>query len=272
MSHFERELTNAGWYRGLKVPETVIRNIDQKTLLAVSGTGGTWAPSSPIILGGEGLELQCAMLLSGAASVLPAVGKNYVFGDDDYFKFDSLRTRIINDSPQLLLAKDQLQREARPWGTTSTLAPSLRTKRANAHLLMPIRIPDGSFLSTVEIGFKVGQSHASVPANLPKARVVRIGRDGVLQQHPNPISSVYDPDGWIQFPVPASGAAWYAAGALQTMTLSYDYAKTEAANTSLYGYAVEWYDEWGTGSFPNDVGNYLIYFKLTVYEADTRPY
>lgn len=272
MSRFARELPDTGWYRGLKVPETVIRNIDQKTLLAVSGTGSTHAPSAAIILGGAGLELQCAMLLANAAAVLPAVGKNYKFGDDDYFKFDALRARTIVDSPCLMLAKDTLQREARPWGSVSTLALSLRTKRANAHLLMPIRVPDGSFLSSVEIGFKVGQSHAGIPDNMPKARVVRISTDGKLQQHPNPSSAVYDPDGWNQFPVPASGAAWYAAGVLQTMTLSYDYTLVPAADTSTYGYAVEWYDEWGTNAFADDIGTYLIYLKLTVYEPDLRPY
>lgn len=272
MTHFLRERSDADWYRGLKVPETVIRNIDEKSALAVSGTGGSYAPSSPIYLGGAGLELQGSMTLSGTAAVFPAVGKNYKFGDDDYFKFTTLRARTIVDSPQLLLSKDQLQREARPWGTTGTVAPSLRTKRANAHLLMPIRIPDGSFLYAVEIGFKVGQTHANVPANLPRARVVRITRDGVIQQHPNPASTVFDPEGWNQFPVPASGAAWYAAGVLQTMTLSYDYTVTERADTSLYAYAVEWYDEWGTNSFPNDLGTDLIYLKITVYQSDVRPY
>ncbi len=272
MSHFERERPDADWYRGLQIPHTVIRNIDEKTLLAVSGTGGTYAPSSPIILGGEGVELQSAMLLSGTATAFPAVGKNYIFGDDDYFRFSALRDRTIIDSPTLLLAKDTLQREARPWGSTSTVAPTLRTKRPRARLLMPIRIPDGSYLATVVVAFKVGQSHANVPANLPRMRVVRIGTDGVIEQHPNPSSALYDPEGWVRFPVPASGAAWYDSGNVQTMPLYYDYANTEAADSASYGYAVEWEDEWGTNSFADDVGNHLVYLQTTVYQADVRPY
>jgi hypothetical protein len=272
MSHFTRERTDAAWYRGLKIPHTVIRNIDEKTKLGVSGNGGSWAPSSAIIIGGAGLELQSDILLSGTAKAQPGTGKNFVFGDDDYFRFSASRTRIIHDSPLLTLSKETLQREARPWSSVSTAVPSLRTKRPNARVVCPLRIPDGGRLSEIVIGFMVGQSHADVPTILPKARAIRIAADGTFTQHPYPTTSGHDPDGWVVPATPVSGAAWYNGGAIQTLTLTYDQTLLPGADTSLYGYAVEWVEESGTNAFADDVGNHLVYFKTTVYVDDMRPY
>lgn len=275
MTRFARERTDAQWYRGLKIPETVIRNIDEKTKLAVSGSGGSWAPTNPIILEGEGLELQCALQLEGGTTALakPGTGSAFIFGDDDYFRFTTRRTRIIHDSPFLRMGKESYQREARPWGNVlSSIPPSIRCRRANAHLIFPLRIPDGSYLASVEIGFYVGQSHANVPSVLPHARIIRIDTGGVYEQHPNPTTSVRDREGWVYPTTPVSGAAWYNGGAMQALTLTFDHAAMDPADTSVYAYGVEWYDESGTNAYTDDIGTHLVYFKTTVYQEDLRPY
>lgn len=277
MSHFTRERNDAGcYYRGYvgagNELATVIRNIDEKTKKAISGTGGTWAPSSAIIIGGAGLELQCGLQLTNATAA-PGAGKAFRFGDDDYFQFASPVSRTIDDSPLAVLGAFTLQREARAWlAVSNSTTPALRTKHAGARLMLPIRIPDGSRLATLQVGFKVGQAHADVPVVLPTARVVRCAADGTIDQYPDNTTATRTPDGWVSPTRPPSGADWYAAGALQTFDITFDADDGERADTSTYGYAVQWRDESGTNAFADDVGNYLVHLKMTIYSQDLRPY
>lgn len=276
MSHFTRERNDAGYYRGYVGAggelATVLRNIDEKSKKAISGTGGTWAPSSAIIIGGAGMQLQCGMQLTNATAN-PGAGKAFRFGDDDYFQFDAPVARTIDDSPLAICGVFTLQREARAWmEVASTITPALRTKHAGARLMLPLRIPDGSRLGTLQVAFKVGQSHANVPVALPTARVVRCAADGTIDQYPNNTTATRSPDGWVSPARPASGALWYAAGALQAFDITFDEVAGERADTSTYGYAVQWRDESGTDAFADDVGNYLVHLKLTVYQPDLRPY
>lgn len=272
MSRFSRELSDAGWYRGLKIPASVIRNIDEKTKKAISETGGTWSPSAPIILGGEGLELQCALQLTNATAN-PGAGYYFIFGDDDYFQNEALVSRTIDDSPQLMSGSFSGGREFVAYCNDSTGAASMMARHPGARGRFPLRIPDGSYLAAVAISFRVGTAHANVPATLPKARVVRIAADGTITPHPDCTNDV-ERDGWLSPALPASGVLWYAAGAIQTLTLNFDYTITDQADTSTYAYALEWIEEDGTNAFnpTNDEGNHVVHLCTTVYQPDLRPY
>lgn len=277
MTHYTRERSDQDWYRGLRVPHTVIRNIDEKTKKAVSGTGGTYAPSTSITIGGAGLELQCSMQLSGSpgAQAKPAAGKVFRFGAADYFKNEASVLRTLVDSPLLMgLGHQAMQREARPWfESTGTNPPCIRTRRKRALVRMPLRLPDGAILSSVEIGFKVGVAHANAPVILPRARVVRITVDGVIEPYPHWLSSFTDPEGWVVLATPVSGAAYYNGGAGQTLTLTFDTTQGDVVDTSTYGYAVEWKEEsGGSTSFADASGNYIVYLKSSFYQNDLRPY
>lgn len=277
MSHFTREREDQDWYRGLKVPHTLIRNIDEKTKKAISGTGANITPSNPIILGGAGLELQCGVQLSSSAKVQPAEGKKYIFGADDYFKFETPVQRMLCDTPFLLQGNRTLFREALAVVDTSgTAATGIKTRRPGAFLRMPIRLPDGVRLSLVEVFFTITQVHAAFPTYLPKARVVRIDAGGNVEQHPSPMSvalmpsgtTTFDVDGWftmIKPPLPAS----YSGGIL---TLSFDADEVDPTDTSEYGYAVEWIEESGTNSFTGTSGSLITMLRSTYYHDDLRPY
>lgn len=278
MSHFTRERSDQDWYRGLKVPQTVIRNIDEKTRKAVSGTAGSYSPSSAIVVGGAGLELQCGAQLSNSAKVQPATGKRYIFGDDDYFKFETPVQRVLCDSPFLLQGNRTLFREALSVvDTSSTAAQGLRTRRPGAFLRMPIRLPDGVRLSLVEVFFNITQVHAAFPATLPKARVVRIAAGGEIEQHPNPTSialmpsgtTTFDSDGWFTMIKPTLPASYIGA---VTLTLSFDAAKVPPTDTSRFAYAVEWAEESGTNSFTGNSGSFISLLRSTYYHDDLRPY
>lgn len=273
MSAFTRELPDSGWYRGLKIPASVLRNIDEKTKKAVSGTGGAYSPSQPIIIGGEGIELQCGVLLAGGAHVVPAAGKAIRFGDDDYFVHGTPQVRTIDQCPMEFWPSGLgIPAHARIYlDSTIATVPAIRTVRADAFLRLPLRIPDGAILTAFSIDFKVGQTHANVPTTLPSARVIRVAADGTIDQYPSPTTVQREPGGWVSPALPASGALWYAAGALQTLTLTFSAAGVPT-DTSQYAYAVEWREESGADSFTNYVGNYLVHFRFTVRQPDLRPY
>lgn len=274
MTAFVRERSDADWYRGLKIPASVLLNIDEKTKKAISGTGGTWTPSAAIILGGAGLELQCGMQLSGGATVYPGVGKNYKFGDDDYFTFAAPVSRVIDESPMSVRAMS-FPREMKPVGSTVTSAHCFQMRRLGARARFPLKIPDGARLNTARVVFRVAIAHANVPDYLPKARVVRITAAGVVSKYPHQSNATAEPDGWVRFARPATGADWYAAGAQQNLDITFDSSDSTTvsrADTSLYSYALEWWDEHGTNAFTADDGSLIDHLVLTVVSPDLRPY
>lgn len=282
MANFTRERTDRDWYRGLKIPHTVIRNIDEKTKKAVSGTGGNYNPSSLLTIGGAGLELQGTLnMLLGKAQ--PTV---FRFGDDDYFKHRRPVIRTILESCTVLLA-NIIPRE---FGNDSTVAmanqPFILTRRNGSFLRIPLRIPDGAKLEQVTLSFAIGVEHANVPANLPKMRVVRIKRDGTIEKYPGDVSLMtslallVDDDGWLTMTRPASGVLYYNGGAVQTMSITFNPVIDAAIDTTQYAYALEFVDEWGTNSF-NDMNggaaiavqsNKLFTIAMKIHHLDLRPY
>jgi hypothetical protein len=273
MTHFLRELPDAGYFVGQSVPSSLVRNIDEKTRKAFSSTGGTYAPSSPIIIGGAGLELQCGIVIGDAAAVAPGVGQNYVFGDDDYFQFSSPVTRVIDDSPLQLLSNVRTNpRDIRAILTEDdTDTPAMQTRRAGALVRFALRIPNGARLVEVEIGYKIGQVHAGLPQNMPAARVVRIDCDGIDTPYPDQTNLNREPEGWI----PTDAAAYFDGlgaffGDFHTFALTF--APVVRADRSIYDYALEWREESGTGAFADDIGNIISHARLTVLIEDLQPY
>ena len=271
MAHFTRELTDAAWYHYRTVDATILRNIDEKTKKAISGSGGTYTPTAAIIIGGDGIELQCKAVVGSGAVAQPGAGKFFIFGDDDYFTHSTPTARIIRQNVlENLSGYASFQGEAQPWmDNVLTVVPSLRFMRQAGFVRIPLRLPDGAILTQVTIGFKVGQSHANVPQHLPRARIVRVLKDGTIEPLPNP-TDPSDFNGWHSPDTPASGAAWYNAGALQTLT--FDYGGNEKIDTDTYGYALEFKEEHGTNAYTDENGNILVYIEFNVTLADLRPY
>lgn len=277
MAHYARELSDEAWYRGLKVPQTVLRNIDEKTKKAVSESGGTWAPSSAIVIGGAGLELQCRLTLSSSAQCFPGAAYDYQFGDDDYFKIDGTYSRDILDSPLLVqgLRSSGFPREVIPIFAGATL-PCIRFRRNGAFFRMPIRLPDGARLSNIEVSFRVTTSHANVPKYLLRARAVRIATDGTVTAYPNQTNATVQPGGWVQPTRPATGALWFNSGSVQTFNLTFTSTTAqERASTALYGYAVEFLEESGTNAWNDsttETGTEIRMVKTSFVYPDLRPY
>lgn len=282
MANFTREREDRDWYRGLKVPASVIRNIDEKTKKAVSGSGGTWNPSSAIVLGGAGLELQCGLQLSGTATVAPAGDARFVFDDDDYFVIDGGVGAYTADSfLELMGGPSSIPFEVHGLEdyvpASDGAARQLITRRNGAMVRCPLKLPNGYVLAYVLVYFQVGTAHANVPAYMPRCRVVRIDASGVIEPVPGDTSNA-DADGWVSVARPATGADWYNSG--NTQYHQHAFANAEPVDTSLYSYAVEWVDESGTNAFEDfntgaamlDVGTRLIQVGTTGTVSDLRPY
>lgn len=274
MAHYVRERSDQDWYLGLAVPPVVIRNIDEKSKKALSSTGGTYAPSSPIIIGGEGLELQCGALLSGGATAFPGVGKSYIFGDDDYFRYPTPIARQITDSVLNLCPEPHTWgRETRALAApTLALTPCLQSKRPRGLITIPTRFPDGVRPSAVSISYNVPFAHANVPQFLPSLRFVRISADGIITPHPNLTNGTLEPDGWVTINRPLTGLAYVSSGFMQGITLTFDTALVPRIDRTTYDYAVQWRDEGGDNAYTLKQWNQLFFLHLNFLSDELRPY
>lgn len=288
MSRFVRELADSAYYRGMKIPHLLPRNIDEKTKKAVTSSGGTWAPVTPIYIFGEGLELQSSMVLSGTAQAAPAAGKAFIFGDDDYFKLGTPNARGIDCSPVFATTLTQGRgfvpstMTGPGGGPPPDAVPSLVNafwpypdgipRNMAMFVRVPIIIPDGTRLTQVILYFTVGQTHTAIPQYLPRMRVARIAKDGVITGFPGGTTVGVDPDGWCSPPQPASAAAWNNALGVQSFTMTFD-PNGAPVDRSLYDFAFEFYDESGTnGQTAVMTNNRLHHIQVSVKHFDLRPW
>lgn len=286
MARFDRERSDADWYLGLPVPAVVLRNIDEKTKKAVAETGGSWAPTTPIQIAGAGMEFQCSVRFEGSGVLVPAAGKVFRFGADDYFTHDPIHALSATHGPgikrdrvnsflNLLTRLSSLPREATAAvGADDTAQPAMLTRRPGAFIRFPLLLPDGARLESVNINFRVGQAHAEPPELMPRARVVRIDRDGVVTPYPLLLALMNaSADGWLTPTDLVTGAQWYNSGLQKNFpTFLFDPLNGPRADRSIYDYALEWHEERGANTFTNGAGNYLMNMIVRYWMADLRPY
>jgi hypothetical protein len=268
MAHFTRELSDAGWYRGLKVPQTVIRNIDEKTKKAVSGTGGTYNPAAAIIIGGAGIELQ-SQLSVGSSAAFPGAGKNFIFGDNDFFQYESPVTKVVTTPSAVVSYWTTPRQFLYRYSENLAQKPALQSRQPGASMRFPLRIPNGSVLSSVSLKLIVGTSHTNPPQYMPRMRIVRVTAAGVVEKHPNVSTASADADGWVQFTRPATGTLWVNSGNPNTLTIEFSTLSMLRSDVSTYGYHAEYRDEYGTDA---KAGNVILGFDASVLIQDIRPY
>lgn len=288
MANFQRERPDAGYYIGLATEGTpaiwtVLRNIDEKTKKALSGTGGTWNPSSPIIIGGAGIELQARADFAAASVLFPAADKAFIFGDDDYFQYASADayTRTVDHSPIAALAYGFNAREFDNILLADLTTPSVKALRHRSIIRIPLKVHDGARCTRVDTFYRVTMSHTSgtegIPAELPKQRVIKVARDGTITPFGvDAAQQIAEPEGWIREAQPASAAAYYNAGNVKTVSMFLD-ATDETGhivNTSQYSYFYEFSEEGGDGAWTEGLsgsGNKLEIVRLYLTIPDLRP-
>lgn len=105
---------------------------------------------------------------------------------------------------------------------------------------------DGATLDSVTLNFRVTSSHANVPAFLPQMFIERL--DNIPGPgSPNGSNLVIHSGSPYYVAAPGSGAAWYAAGAFQSVTRNM--SGYNVIDKSLYSYEMVFIDESGSNSF-----------------------
>lgn len=252
-------------------------DLDRKVFQAINGDlGGTWAPSSPIIIQGSGLQAS-GLAVDYAGSLESLSGARFFFtngGPGPWPKF-----LIVNGKPHALSSRTILQstitRRARPhvanWQTNLTYA-CVQANGGGAEIYQPtgvvtasgfvllLRTHNQATLSKATLRFRVALPHNAAPGLTIRMRIVRT-RGGVIQ----PLASAAagaDANGWIpMLPNPASGAAWFDGGNVQSLIYPCD--QNNVIDTSQYLYFAHIEDEVGQTITEPD-GLFLIQRKAPV--------
>ncbi len=69
MAHFVRVRAPGMWLTGTVLDGGELESFDAQIFAAINGdAGGTWAPTNPIVIGGDGIEITGAFVVSGATT------------------------------------------------------------------------------------------------------------------------------------------------------------------------------------------------------------
>lgn len=259
MAHNARIRKDAAWVTGFSIDSSEFVILDTNLTKALNGDdGGAWTPTSNIVIGGAGMWFAGGSPSIGGASssVVTSVSGNQhiVHADNDHIALSGTHTgntrSIATDFDGGVFGGG--------WEDNQTYgAPQSTLVGANA--LTQLRVHHGATLTSVAFSFVVASSH--LPTTLPQFRVFACG-GGVK----TPLRA--GAQGYASFtPTPASGAAWFAAGAVQTFTYTPD--ATIVIDTSKYTYWAEVIEESGNNALP---GNIFVDATCTFQLiADLRP-
>lgn len=266
MGHHDYVRQNGQWF-GVSVPTARdMREFDNRSSKGIDGySGGAWNPLKPIVIGGQaGVGLSGTVSFEGG--VTTSRGGRMQLGNNDYPTFTSARTRSVVfhlvDARLIAAQANYIEICPSPRGLR---IPYLDATLADLIPFIPIPnrfIHSGATLASAVLKFRVGRTHAAVPAQLPQFDINSYGATrasllGLLST------------GFAVLPTPGSGAAYYAAGAVQSITMTCDQNNTALApSTTSYGIRLK--DEAST----NSIRSFNVFHSLTLNFtaiADMRP-
>jgi hypothetical protein len=238
MSHFSR--TRSDWFDGYAPTGADFDDLDGKTVKALDGkSGGTYSPSSAIVIGGAGLQMVGATLALNAAIVVqPGAGKVLEFGNNDYPKYDPVPyASKFTVSAQIGLISSNIGDVSR------TGLASIDIDNLGAVGRVPLRVHDNSLITVANFHFIIIGS-ARIPSQLPRFRVVRVDATGLVE----PLRQAFDvdQDGWISMVTPVSGAAYINGNS--TQFTQYPCNINNTVDSSKYLYIAEFMEESGANS------------------------
>lgn len=199
------DYTNVGglWPSVIIPTPDAMRRMDQAASECIDGdNGGTWNPSSPIIIGGAGVSLLNNVRLTGVVTGPRAAGGGGIVLTSQFVVLETARTRttvvplrdfltrVDGDSPYNELGAG-ISAFAAVGGAFSCELPSRRIHRGYTPLSVTLRM-------------RVGARPGSVPVNMPGFNVTRI-----------PSTGLWNPGGNEYFQIaPRANLTAYAIGAL----------------------------------------------------------
>ncbi len=242
MAHFTRRRTS--WPRGYAPTGDDLKDIDVRTTDAVNGDGGgTYTPSAPIEIEGAGVGVTGLWTFYDDVVVEPAGAARFVFDKN------TVDDAFVLRSGHNGRARSYVEQCAKafPARTTDVTTSSyIRSRFPGARIPLPFRTLNGATLATLNFRFSVGESHADVPAQLPRFRVIRVSDDGAIASL-RAMDATTSVDGFQSFVTPASGAAWYDSGNIQTYL--YTCNQNNVIDVEAYSYLAEFVDEDGSDAW-----------------------
>jgi hypothetical protein len=251
MAHNSRLRSDYQWSYGPVVSGNDLKTLDTTLTKAVNGDeGGTWNPSSSVIVGGAGFIFVCPVTLSGGGGVVTTTNFRIVF-ESGYFALAGGHTsasRTIVTPLQSFATSATVGNDPTYAAPITRQHPSMFSTLLSlpyTTILSPLRVHDQATLQQVTFTFRIGESH--LPDIMPAFRVIRVDKSGNVQPLKSTAGSVADPNGWQYFPKPASAALYFAAGAAQTLLYTCD--QFQVVDLANYTYFVEIADESGGNGF-----------------------
>lgn len=247
-----------------------IRALDENTKKLLNGDeGGSWSPSSPIVIGGAGLRIlgRGAITgpgLAGALGVIASPSAPVRHGRleaDDYIWFTEVRTYTVSALVMAAAGDHALVMQNVSVGGAETRAHSSRW-------LSSLRVHDGATLSKVRCAWIVTENHSNVPEARPKMRVVRVSATG--QPEPLRFGADTDSEGFIFMGSAASASAYNASNDPQVAEYEINVSQRATIDTSRFRYYAEFIEESGAGAFTEGTSNGNHYYALTAVHTNVR--
>ena len=255
---------NGAWFNVYTPTVADFTALDAALTSAINGDGGgAYTPSAPIFIGGAGLWFAGPTTFASGATASFSTTFPLAFGDSDYFVLGaghSGATRTIR-TPCVEAAS------AFGYGiTVGTAYAALESLIVGSRAIIPLRVHQGATLASATLTFAVAQTHTlGAPAFLPGFRVYqRSIATGVVTPL---VASGGDGNGFVYPATPASGTAWYAAGAAQTLT--YTLAAATVIDRTQSTYFAEIVDESGRYSQTQNLYTDILLSFTSI--PDNRP-
>jgi hypothetical protein len=220
-----------------------------KWLINATDGGCTVAPTSPIIIGGQGLLVHPGsptQVCRGGSLEIEQTGGILLDATDWPNYIPSVSgaphpgsTRVVCYSCAEGLGHPTYMWRVR-WsdGGMQAVAGSVNLDGGThfAILRVPLRSHDGATLSSATLYFRIGFAHSSVPGTPPKVRIVRVDAAGNV----TPLTSQAaggDPNGFVTATAPSSASTWTGN---QQITVACDQNNVvDLATSTLYAEIIE---------------------------------
>lgn len=184
MAHNKPSLGRLGANNLTVIEPSQIRDLDQQASESVNGdAGGSWAPESPIAIGGQGLKVTNYAQFTGKVSTGPGTN-GLVLGDSDYPVLTTPRTRsfVIPIESLWLKSESQTVSNNHPVdegvaGSVQALADNVLTFTTASYMsgwIPSFRLPNGATLVSAEFRFRVAVRPSTLPTMFPLFRVFRV--------------------------------------------------------------------------------------------------
>jgi hypothetical protein len=263
LGHFVRVESDSTWETGNYSPSlTDWKTIDQIVSQMINGDmGGTWAPLTPIEIGGSGLLLVGPLLVVGEGSLTSTASGAYQCCGESWPQLgpDHVGRERVIVTP-CSSGRSSLPFGAVPffYGLQSVAQTFLfvngvgqTTEAINNEIYIPLRVHNGATLSQVEVSYAIAGAHT--PVNMPQFRVVRVDIDGdqvllTSSAAANAAGSPQKNGGYMSPPAPTSASAYYNGGEAQYFTIPCD--QYNIVDVTQYSYFLQIIDETGSSGYP----------------------